>query len=375
MKMLSSTKIAIGFVVICVGAWAGWNFYADHAVQEKFPNIEPGDVNIVGIETDSGFKIIVSNQAAQLVVGKNVNFSGESDTGAIPEGAEARRIPIKELLASLRGDTKALGQFVMVMNDRQENSETWPTTKIYWEAEDIKKAIAGDPVLSKKLVHDLNIQLDGTPLDKLSRSALENGIMVRSKVPVTVLVGDVKKTLYGEIETPYRPNLMRVTEARYNTKPEVTNAMVVGYYSEEAQNVLSGRIQKEDVRKSLTNLIDPKELAPLAVGPEKILRSAKVVVNDSMIEKADYSERAADRGPLYDINLHLNDEGRRRLWQYSRHRVGAQMLFIANGIAIAAPKIGTELAQPELQITQMRDLSLVRDAVDSINSKSKKTEK
>jgi preprotein translocase subunit SecD len=76
---------------------------------------------------------------------------------------------------------------------------------------------------------------------------------------------------------------------------------------------------------------------------------------------------------LHDLTINMTEEGRRRLWQYSKSRVGTQLLLIADGIAIAAPRIQHELAQGNLTITQMRDEVLLRDATDMLNKKSERT--
>ena len=72
---------------------------------------------------------------------------------------------------------------------------------------------------------------------------------------------------------------------------------------------------------------------------------------------------------MFDLSVDVSDEGRRRLWKYSKERVGTQLLLVADGIPIAAPRIQHELAQDSLTITQMEDEVLVRDAVEMLNQK------
>jgi hypothetical protein len=73
----------------------------------------------------------------------------------------------------------------------------------------------------------------------------------------------------------------------------------------------------------------------------------------------------------YDLTVDFNDEGRRRLWQYSKKRVGTQVLLTADGIPITQARILHELAQSELTIKQMQDYNLVKDATDRINGTTK----
>ena len=76
--------------------------------------------------------------------------------------------------------------------------------------------------------------------------------------------------------------------------------------------------------------------------------------------------------PLYDLVLDLNDEGRDRLWKYSRNKVGTQLLLIVDGVAIAAPRVRHELAQKTVTITQMPDKALIQDAIDDIRTSTGK---
>jgi hypothetical protein len=71
--------------------------------------------------------------------------------------------------------------------------------------------------------------------------------------------------------------------------------------------------------------------------------------------------------------LNLTPEGKDRLWQFSRKgNIGAQLLVIHNGIAIAAPRIRHELAQSNVSITQLPERSLAQETVDFLNSKGNK---
>jgi len=100
---------------------------------------------------------------------------------------------------------------------------------------------------------------------------------------------------------------------------------------------------------------------------ERILKNTTVIVNESHITKASYRNYDTSDGPRNDLTIELTDEGRRRLWKYSMDKVGTQVLVVADGVAIEAPKIRHILAEGELEVTQIRDKLLVQDAVERIN--------
>ena len=367
MKIRSSTKIFLGFVAVVGGGYFGWQAFAGYSVDGiKFDPVKPAKVNIVGISADSGYRILVANQAAQLIRGNPGNFgpssSGDEDAS---DATEKKRVPIKEMLQALQGDAEALGQVVAVMNEMQETAD-WPSERIIWQEADIRKALAGDPALKSKLEKAINVGLDGSPLKQISMTAHENGIMIQANVPVKVQVGAETKELVGPILVPYRCQISKSIERQLKEKAYDLNT-VAGYYALEAQKVADGTAKKEDVKANLERIIDPATNAELARPAEQVLKSATVVVTDGLIKKASFRSYEERGEKLNDLTIELTDEGRKRLWQYSRRRVGSQLLLIVDGVAIAAPRIRHELAQGELQITQMPDKVLVQDAVDAIN--------
>lgn len=370
MKIRSSTKIFLGFTAVVVGGYFGWQLYAGYSVDGiKFNPVQPSKVNIVGIAADSGYRVLVANHAAQLIRGGTENF-GPSSSGneSAGDATEKKRVPIKEMLQALQGDEKALGQVIAVMNEMQETAE-WPSERIIWKEAEIKKALAGDPALKAKLEKDINVSLDGQPLKQISMTAHENGIMIEALIPCKVQVGAETKTLIGPILVPYRSQISKSIERQLKEKAYDLNT-IAGYYALENQKLADGTGKPEDVRANISRIIDPAANAELARPAQQVLQSATVVVTDALIDKAS-SKNYESRGEnLNDLTIELTDEGRKRLWQYSRRRVGSQLLLIVDGVAIAAPKIRHELAQGELQITQMPDKVLVQDAVNAINTKS-----
>jgi hypothetical protein len=365
-KTRSSTKIAIAFVVLAAGAYFGYGFVSGWIVDRKvFPPIEPGQVNLVGVDTSKGYHIIVANQVAQLVLGSAGEFEA-SDHSEGREDAAKKRVPIRDLLRSLQGNEEALGRFVMAMNDMSDAE--FPAYPRVWKAEDVEKAVRGDKALEAKLEEDLNVRLDGTPLDKVRVSALEEGIVLDSPVEIEVQVGAEKRQLVGRVREQFVPRFSRMVWGQLGEKPDLTESIIIGYYRKEAQKVFADANAREDVRESLIGRISPNRLQALAAIPSRILNSATVIVNDSLIEGARYETyQAGDGKPIHDLVLNLKDEGRQRLWQYSKRNPNSQLLVTWEGIAIAAPRIQGELPLSEVKVKQLMDEGLVKDAVDSIN--------
>lgn len=369
-KLRSSTKILIGSVLVVGIGYLGWHFGTSWMIERtKFDAVVPSKVNIVGIDPGAGYRIIVANQIAQLVETSG-GFGGQEtgDAGAT-SGSIKKRIPIREMLGSLRGDPKSVGAFVAIMNNIRED-DTWPADqdRIYWKAEDIAKAVKGDPTLSAKLVRDLNMKLDGTPLPELRFSALENGIMLDIPVKLSVNIQGKLTSVVGRMVMPYKPRLMLEVEKSYKEKAGLTRQDQANYYELAAKRVIEDPKLKEDIAKSLTDTTSERHIKELAEAPEQVLKSAFVVVNENYIHNASYNKYDGPDGkPLFNLSVSLNDEGRRRLWQFSKHRVGDQLLLVADGVAIAAPRIQHELATSELAISQMPDEILVQQAVDMIN--------
>lgn len=365
MKIRSSTKIVIGFALLTAAGFAGYHYTMRMAIANAhFDPVVPGEVNLVGVDAGAGYRIIVANQMAQLVQASGDFKNNETSNDGPTEGAIKKRIPIREMLAVLRGDSEAVGPFVMIMNDMSEND--LPPVAPVWKSEEIRKALDGDKTLEAKLVADLNVKLDGTPLNKLRLSSLENGIVVENPVAVRVKMNGVPKEVIGRVKEWYRPRLMKAVEVRYAEKANLTKEMQAGFYEEEAEKVVSGEVAKEDIRRSLESMISPKQSEDRARVAERVLGSATVVVNDSYITGADVREYETSDGKRYDLSIRMSDEGSKRLWKYSADKVGTQLLLISDGVAIDAPRISHELRQGELTITQMRDRVLVEDAVRTL---------
>lgn len=384
-KLRASVKILIGFVGVSGGLYYGYRIVTDRIVFGRtYTEIKPGNVTLFGVDAGSGYRIVVANQAAQLVQGGKQDL----DVGQIErvdEGETSKKIPMKQMMEILQGNDKDLGRFIMNLNNIKEGGQNWPTNAPEWNAEDVEKALDGDTALAKKLEFDLNTKLDGTPLDSVRLTSLLNGIIIKLPVPVKVMIAGEQKTLIGRVLEPYRTAFTIDVEDQFKEK-NATDDMVLGFYKEESRKLKVDPNQKENVGKALRARIDKKRAEEYRSAPEMVLSKARIILNEDLVEKADYEEYdSSDGSKLYKINLHLTNDGRYRLWRYSkllrddRYRIWefykwkdrGQLLFVVNGTAIAAPWVEHELSSRTVSITRLQDLELVKEAVDTINSKGK----
>ena len=378
-KLAGSTKLVVGAVVIGGLIWGGWNYgVGAYILGKRFPLLQPGKFSLLGLKTGHGFTIQVSNRVAHLVESKDINFgAADSDQAeeAQTEGASKKKLPIREMIASLRGDETALSTFVAALGDL-EPSEEWPPRAPVWKSEDVTKAIGGDTTLQAKLVHDLNVGLDGKPLPQLSISALENGIIVETPVPVHVQVGGEARILHARIKRWYQPAVMIATNAKFKELFNVSSQAKVAYYIQAVNERAAGK--SEDVKLALTSLCGPAGLSEAAGRAELVLSSAFVVLNEDEIDKASYRPSDVGNGDIsakanaagmFDFDLHVNEDGHLRLWQYSKLHPHDQLLLVSNGVAIAAPRIRHELVGSDLTIVQMPDEGLLQEAVKTLNNK------
>jgi len=375
LKLRNEHKIAIGFTAVALISYFGYQGLAAYTVDRiAFPQIKPGRVSIIGVNAGKGYRIIVANRIAQLITNPNEEFGSENiDYNETDDtGGNKKRVPLREMLQSLSGDELALGKLITGMNDDLKKADM-PSVEVPWTPEDVQKAINGDAALKTKLEQDLNVHLDGTPLDEIRPQAMQNGIVLVCKVPIKVSVEGTLKTLHGEIRIPYRPHFVLDVLKRYENDFNPTTSVIKGNYAAEVTELEKKPGNREDVAKSLRNRIDPKTLIQqYSDAPSRILANAFVVLNESFVESCTYKSTPGPNGKLlYTIVMNLTDEGRKRLWQFSRRNKGAQLLVVEEGVAVAAPRIRSELAQSEISITQLPDEGLVQDTVDLINSRGK----
>lgn len=370
-KLRSSTKIGMTAVLLAIGGYYGLGAVSTMMIRnERFGPVSPGRVNLVGINPGAGYRIIIANDVAQLVETQGGFGGKEGGSDGPTEGSIKKRVPMREVLGVLRGDGSLLGPLVMKMNDQGEK-EDWPPIRVDWTKANIDKAIAGDPKLKDKLERDLNVHLDGTPVVPLNRNSLENGIFIHTPVELTLDIGGKRTVVRGETVGPYKPSLIRATEAHYQDKANVDNAMIAGYYAEEAKNALENPTRRENVAKALETIVSKTTMENNLAAPRRILENATVVLNESFVKDASYRSYPSNNGKtLCDLTVTLTDEGRRRLWKYTagKDRVGRQILLVADDVAISAPRIEHELPLNEFTVTQMQDESLVKEAVATIKA-------
>lgn len=371
MPLLTSKSITVGFIAIVALAVGGSKMYSRYRVsQMHLQEITPGDVNIIGMNLSKQYRIIVSNQTAQLVESNNDSKGAQDMGNEDMGGANKKRVPIREMLQSLQGNEKALGRFIMVMNEMKEDD--LPYVRVVWTAEDLQKALDGDKALEAKLVSDLNIELDGTPLEKLKFSALENGIVIDMPVTVNIKRNGKEIPVVGRVQLPYKPVLLNDAYSMYKEKPTITREIQMGCYREAARKVLGPGGKKENVREALKGRISKSNQDRLAQVPQSLLESAYIITNDDSYESASATPvDMPDGKKTYTLNLRFTSEGADRLWKYSIDGMNSQLLVVENGIAIAAPRITTELGQRELQITQVPDKDLVDETIDRITKHKK----
>lgn len=366
---LSSKALTFGFIGLLIAGYGGSTVYSRYRVSQMvLKDIQPGKVNLIGVNLEKGYKILVANQMAQLAQmsdGKGADFGSDDMSGLTK-----KRVPIREMLQSLQGNTESLGKFIMVMNDMKEDD--LPPTRVIWEKADIEKAISGDKQLEEKLVNDLNVDLSGNPLPKLKFSSLENGIVLRLPVKVNIIRDGVDVPLVGYVLVPFKPKFTAQVEAAYAEKSNFDRNVQLGIYAEKLNTLKQGKDTKEDVREGLRARISEKNTQRYAETPQNVLRSVTVIVSDAQLAGASFDEvEGADLKKMYTVHIHLKSEGADRLWKYSQDKVGSQILFVQNGIAIAAPRITHELSQRDLEITQIADRSLVTETVDVIRELTK----
>lgn len=364
MRIRSSVKVTLvtlGTVALGYAAWWGYNTWSLRNF--VLTEITPGEVNLVAIDPGSGFRIIVANEVAQLAEIAGGGFDApESD---MMEIVSPRKLPIRETLQSLQGDERALGRLIMQLNDMGEDI---PPVYVVWTAEDIRRALDGDQELQNRLVQDIQINLDGTPLDTIDRRAFEMGIVLDLPVPVNVRVGAENKLLVGRVREPFQPSFVRSVLTRLEEEFEVTNEQFLGVFLEEVRALETGTQRRENVRDSLEARISEQRARDLAERPNRVLSNAEVVVNQQHLTGAKVEQVVGvNQAVRYNITVGLTNEGRMRLWKYSREYPGFQLLFIVNDVAVAAPRIQTALNQRSVTITQLSHERMVRSAVDAIN--------
>lgn len=357
-----AASIGLGAVL---AVWGGlWAYPKIMIGSYKLKSVKPGKINLLAVPVTSGYRIIVSNGIAHLVEiqGDPAKFDAPDDPGGM---ADAARLPIRETLQALQGDTNALGKMVMSVNKMSEDD--LPNVRIVWKAEDVQKALDGDVALRDKLERDLNTKLDGSPLDTLNLQAILSGIVLDEPVDVQVPVSGKMETLRCRVLEPYKSLFAGAVEKKINERFNISHEALIGFYRDAANKIYNGG-RKEDVASSLKARIVPNALKQKAAAPEKILANMTVLVNEDQMSGASYvTFHGPNRSILCNVTLRLTDEGKNQLWKYSHENPGFQLLLTVDGVAIAAPRIKTELADNSVNLTRVPSTDQVDDAVSVIN--------
>lgn len=368
MKINPSVKVALVASGVALAAYVGYQAFAVIQLMGYEPKpVVPGKVTLVAFKTDSNLRIRVANQVAQLV---EVSGDGQQRSASTADASDARRIPIKEFLLSLEGDSDAAGEFITTIN-KIDQTKIVPGMTV-WQEEDIKKAIAGDQELLTKLEEDLHISLDGTPPKDIRLKSLRSGIVIESTVPLNVNINGKQTTINAPIKDFFQSRFATQFNDELAMVFEPSTSKIAGTYEQIALPLLKGEKPKEDVKEGLEILISQSRKNRLAVKPERLLQGAKVLAADAMFTDAKWSSYKDDREvDQYTLTLGVTDDARKSLWQYSRGTKGFELLLVVDGVAVAAPRITTELSGKEIQIKGLTDEGLVRRTQETVQSVTK----
>ncbi|MBS1705229.1 MAG: hypothetical protein JST40_05100 [Armatimonadetes bacterium] len=368
MKLRAPVKLALAFAAICgVGFGGYYGFTTAYLSRVQLPALKPGTVNLVFIDPDTGYRLVVANRMARLVSGGTENFEAPEAEKADEGDSNVVRIPVKEMLDSLNGDTASLSVLVSMMNKLKD--EDLPTTRRVWKAEDIRKVLDGDESLRHKLEADLNMTLDGKPLPTLDLVAMDNGIVVDIPVQVKMVVAGKEQIQVARILLPYLPSFMKsVSDSFVETgKAEGNEEVAFKIYQD-----MSARLKEtESIRGKLEALIAPGRAKSLATAPEALLSGVRIVANNAQMVGASYTKEVVRGKEQFNLHINVTGEGRDRLWKLSRDHQHFQLLFTVDGIAVAAPRVAHEMFQTDVMISQLPDEELVKQAVDRINELKK----
>ena len=362
MKLRPSTKILLGFVGTIAIAKAGSLGYTKlKLVGVELHPIPSSDFCMVAIGPKAGVKTIVANQMVQIVEASDKFEGGGTDDGGAQSGSVKKRIPVKELVGVLGGDSESAQIFINRMKDVGTDNESAEEAPL-WTKEDILKALNGDANLRSKLDHDLNVTPDGNPDPKINQLCFFYGI--RIKVGVTLKVPNAKGQ---DIKTSdivnFKPRFMSQFYKSMETK-FLDRTQLQTYYSSFLKEDKPDRL---DIPEVLNRVFQRVENSDQLKKAQTIASNALILVNQSMVENVAMEESTDGKVTTYDLKIRLTPEGKNRLWKFSEDG-GTQLLVISKGVAIAAATIGTKLNSQELVIKQIADRRLVEEAVKLVLS-------
>jgi hypothetical protein len=362
MKLRASTKIAVGFVLTVAGVLGGSMAYTKfRLIGVELTPIESSQFCLLAVGPQAPVRVLTANHMAQIVEVEG----GLENTGTDSEGAQTgsikRRIPVKELLGVLNGNSDSVAEFLQLMRRSQDEdapSENAPM----WTSEDIEKALGGDPILKAKLEKDTNATIDGTPLSDLNLISFYDGI--RIKIPVTVNVKNAKgSTLQGFDIVTFRPHFM--VRFYKSMQEKFYDRASLGMFYKQFINGKTKEEAKASLDTSLRKLIEDAagsdELGKLNL----IGRECVILANRSMIKSGEMKKVVEGGEETYDLKLVMQGDGPPRLWKFSAEG-GKRLLVVSQFVPIASATIGTQLSGEELVIKQITDKNLVSQAVETL---------
>ncbi|MCL6624696.1 MAG: hypothetical protein K6T17_08805 [Fimbriimonadales bacterium] len=365
MKLRGGTRFALAVIVILTAAY-GVNWLVSEIVPPKhLATIPPSETAILGMKL-RGEKIIVMNGIAHLVYGAGSEY-GVDPTKDL-DTATGRKIPLKALVGTLRGEEAGATELVEALSKIER--ENIPPEEIIWNKADIEKALAGEPQVRAKLERQLNTTLEGKPTPLIIPNYLHSGIYIRLPVPVMIPSSYGGHTVIAYPLLAYRTQLASrtVNHRIIVEKAFPTHADWEGAY-EDAWKQLQKEGSPENVAESLRSLISDARARALAKPVEDLLSRVTVLLTEEHIMGAGKKRirNPEGKGFWYTITLNLNEEGRMRLWRYTHENPGCQLLFVVNGVAIAAPFVKQEMKYSTAEITNITDEDLVDEALRALH--------
>jgi len=377
LKYRNGIKLAIGFGLIAGLAFAGCRMYTLYVILPKhYPRLTPGKVNLIGIRL-SRERLVVSNGAVRLELGGDREFGSdqpqtEDDTSDEPIGSsKSGSVPMYAIIGALQMRPQDGSDLVSALAGL--DSAEIPPKDLVWTAEDVRKALAGDPVLKPRLEDDLCQALDGGLLPRFRVSRIRSGIFIQLMVPIQVPSEGKPKTLLAPVVVPFSTELTaRIRSNRQiQNKYQPSAATWRGVYEEEAANLQKGAHQSP--AEQLKKVVDEKSIEAMGEPAGRLLSRIEVLSTEEQITSGtvETSPKPNSSGTYSTIRLSLTEEGRNRLWQYTFRHPGCQLLFVYDGVAIAAPFVESEMKYSTVAITNVTDEVTAREAVEWINHRTK----
>jgi hypothetical protein len=362
MKLRASTKIALSALLLGGVAYGGSKLYTIIRLQGvELTPVEPTDFCLVAIGKGAPVKVITANHIAQLVeVAGGLENQG-SEGGGAESGAIKRRIPVKEMLGILAGDSDSVAPMIEKLRTTTDDDGSISDETPVWTLADVEKALDGDVALKSRLENDLSTKVDGTPIRPLNLNAFYNGIAI--KIPIELKVPNAKgATIKGFDIVSFRPRFMiafyKSMREKFFDKQSIQN-----FYNQfllQDQNAVYPSLKTliSGVKSSALNSEQKLKI-------EQIAGVSTILINRSNIVSAEMMEDKSGKEPTYDMKLRLDASGQKRLWKFSSGG-GEKLLVISKGVPIASATLGSELNGEELVIKQIAERKLVVEAIETL---------